>query len=880
MDPLHQTIQRVVLLIDLQPLFSSQNPIPNTNSYFTPILASIRRILSSPQLASSLSALKFVFSNLSPISSSSKTHQLLGKCPNSLSFNEHSQTLIALSETLESISLNSDLSNWQISGASKASLLVKLLLQLENEYAWEAKRSAEIDQGLLRSGSNLVILFSTVPRDADILAQFVDLEETVDGPGGFHDFAKKFVQILGPVKERLSSRDISLSWVRVDFETGSDKEMTGSSWFEGVLKEQNWGFSSTDAIILGSSIIPVGLIFPFIGCSIGHKHGRNSEISALELVLEISDANGKPLECKCCQLEALHLQIMDQRSIKMSPSFQNFGRGITKVCVKGVKKIGDSERVLKDASSMVLVHGLSNKFRESTQKGADEFLPDRILEHFCTEKGELVREMPIWQLFLSFLYSRNYAAMVSVPDSNGTCLEGVLIPFTINHGLLYVLEMGFLETERCRCALLETKGEKRKRKQVIEHLLESHDFISFRDIALSRSEAGTFGDICDIYFRKFSSKLKKLKFFKCWVNQMRESCTGSCNITAKEIESDVKTENIQPQEVSLVDKTHKNDEAVSPFCSVVEAEIFLASIEEKIEKDLVLEDGNLGISVENFIHLIMDAVSRKAGGEGQGIGLEVASLILKKPKDLLAKYRGISYSTNYKLREHEIQILFRLEILKSVIGSQVEETQKQRMLKEICLLLQFIDLNLQNSSCVATSIIDFSERTIKSRYAHLIPDIVQQIYSQMEFDMSEQDETFYSPNNTDPDNASEPKLEKLSIHEQIDEMMEKKKMKARERIDRQRRFKSFTSWTPDLHRVWALKQPKFDRNGLDLRPPSSSRRKKRRLSGNFVVCETPMTGMKETTSGTKTPNRSLSKALFTDEFDSVQASPCTDTSCG
>lgn len=160
------------------------------------------------------------------------------------------------------------------------------------------------------------------------------------------------------------------------------------------------------------------------------------------------------------------------------------------------------------------------------------------------------------------------------------------------------------------------------------------------------------------------------------------------------------------------------------------------------------------------------------------------------------------------------------------------------------------------------------------RYGHSVPDIVQQIYSQMEFDMSEQHGEFYSSNNTDPDNTSEPKIEELSIREQ---MMEEKKVKARESIDRQRRFKSFTSWMPDLHRVWALKQPKFEGNGLDLRPPNSSRRKRRRVPANFVVCETPMTGTKETTSGTKTPNRFLSKALFHDEFDVVQASPSTDS---
>lgn len=58
-----------------------------------------------------------------------------------------------------------------------------------------------------------------------------------------------------------------------------------------------------------------------------------------------------------------------------------------------------------------------------------------------------------------------------------------------------------------------------------------------------------------------------------------------------------------------------------------------------------------------------------------------------------------------------------MEILNSVAASQIEETRKQRMIREICLLLQFIDLNLQtNSSSVAASILDFSERTIKSRY--------------------------------------------------------------------------------------------------------------------------------------------------------------------
>jgi hypothetical protein len=515
---------------------------------------------------------------------------------------------------------------------------------------WEAKRNAETDQELLRFGSNLVILFSPMSQDAKILAQFVDLEVTEDAVVCFDDFARKFLQFFGPVRHRLDTRDISISWVRVDFEIGSDKEMTGSNWVEGTLKDQNWGFSSTDAIVLGSSIIPVGLIFPFIGCSIGHMHGRNGKRATMKLVLKISDVNGKPLECKICEFEALHLQTIDQRSVKMSPSFQNFGCEITKVCVGGVRKFGDIEKVLKNALSVAAVHGFTSKPRESTQNCAEEFFPDKILGHFCTDNEELVRGMPIWQLFLSFLYSRSYSAMVLIPDRNGTCFEGVLVPFTINHGLLYILEKGFLEMRRCRCDLSETQGEKRKRKQAIEHLMESLDFISFRDNILSYSETVFSEDICDLYFHKFSSKLKKLKFFKCWASQMRESCTGSCNLMVKERESETETEN-PSQGVPFEDQMDTNEVGISPFSSVEEAETFLGSLEEKIEKGFLLEDGNLGISVESFIHLIMDAVSKKVGDEGSD-GLEVANLILKKPKDLLAKYKGNSYNTNYKLREY------------------------------------------------------------------------------------------------------------------------------------------------------------------------------------------------------------------------------------
>lgn len=66
---------------------------------------------------------------------------------------------------------------------------------------------------------------------------------------------------------------------------------------------------------------------------------------------------------------------------------------------------------------------------------------------------------------------------------------------------------------------------------------------------------------------------------------------------------------------------------------------------------------------------------------------------------------------------------------------------------------------------------------------------------------------------------------------------------ARKRRERARRFSSFTSWVPDLQRVWAPKQPKA---GIVKSQSLSkeSKRKERQMATYTVVCETPMTGQK------------------------------------
>lgn len=107
----------------------------------------------------------------------------------------------------------------------------------------------------------------------------------------------------------------------------------------------------------------------------------------------------------------------------------------------------------------------------------------------------------------------------------------------------------------------------------------------------------------------------------------------------------------------------------------------------------------------------------------------------------------------------------------------------------------------------------------------------------------------------------------------MDNVHERRLTKALERRNRDRKLSSFTSWMPDLQRVWALKQPRAKRPTHDhLHNPS--KRRKQRVAANDMVCETPMTGKKysnvqEDDTGCEiNPCKSLSKALFHHEGDS------------
>ncbi|OAY77943.1 hypothetical protein ACMD2_08259 [Ananas comosus] len=897
--------QRIVLLIDLHPLLiSPQNP--NPSSYLSTVLSAARTILSLPTLASSLSAFKLFFSSLSPVLSTSTVHRLLGKSPTFLSFDRHPQTLISLSRALGSLSLAPDLAGSNVAGSPKVSLLAKSLLQLEHEYGWEIhSENLRGTPELLRFRSNLVILFSPISQDRSFLSQYVELEDDGDKVVSFDSFSKRFVQLFSPVKRRLVAWDIHLSWIDVNFGQENKEGVFGSGWLEKGIREFGWSSYATDAIALGSVLVPFALIYPYLGCSMGYATGENSKRGSVELILGIADVSEKPLECKSCELEVLDLMLLRERSVISCPPLKGSVSEITQIHVREVWRKEVGEITTSNSSAIALLHGFSGECENKVGKDdRKESFVDRVLQLLCLEKGEFLQGKPIWQLFLAFLYERSYCAVASILDSDGNSVGGILMPFTINHALLHILDKNpvdlcplVVRTNNClpetqdiyTCDASKDKDARRKRSKVRDKLLQSTSWSSFCEVLFCNADDIVPGaDLVELYLSKDSSKSKKLRFLKCWMRQARRSFSSICPTKQIEGEKHLSVEDetgiIAPLEEAEAninfssqgesnDSVQMKDEA-SPIFPMEDTEVFLGSIQQKIEQGLLSEEADLRILAERLVAMSIDALYRKFGrnrtkdfefkeaetASDAKVASEVSLLLLKKPKDLILK----------------------MEILRSGAGASIEENVKQKMIKEICSLLQFIDINLQGDSYNSENVLEFAERTIKSRYNHCLSEVIQKIYTQMEFDLF--DEEIELSDSLPISNSEESKKREENSTRQQENCVKSHNtsggsshqqllMKAQERRNRDRRLSSFTSWVPDLHRVWALKQPRTEKLHKGELQSKPSKRRKRRVAANDMVCETPNLGTKNAQDRENgacneiKSFRSLSKALFHHEGD-------------
>ncbi|KAG6409842.1 hypothetical protein SASPL_127884 [Salvia splendens] len=930
--------QRVVLLIDLDPILTLQNPSP----YFSSIISAANRLLRFPPLAATLSAFKLFFSSLSPLRCAAALPRDLST--HSLSFNLPQETLESLSTTLNCIS-SSDLPNSAC--CPRASNAASSLLQLVHDYAWESeqyKLSGDgefLDGGFVKIHSNLVLLFSPIGQSVNSLVDYLELRE--------------FNGAFCAVREAFSARDIHLCWVDVKIEIDEKKNECGDNLvtIRDGIRKIGWGFCSSDFIVLCSVLLPLGLIYPQIGLSFDFADfsGIRRRKYSGELNLEILDVKGKPLECKFCDLELVILKslpctietddIFNGAESRDSHSFfsrnafwAQFGEGTMKLHVKSVHSY-DVQENTGGTSDIILVRECFQESQKNKKKNGADLFSDRVLEILHEEMGGLAcrDQLPTWQMFLSFLHMNGYWASISLSSSKGDTLVGSLKPLAAHLAVLHISDAGSLrgrsgfdgasrdfcieemidsntcsgsQTDASTSGNCKQYGDgKRKRSQ--RHLYQEMTWSSFRKAAFE----GSNFDLFELYTARYLEKSKKLKFLKCWMKHISKVEESFLKLLPG-IKSMGETSgfNVLPSKCSPV------QEEVVPVSKVETQDAFLNILSKRIRHGL--ESGmdlqKLAERVVKFsIHWLHKKHESEVNTEAQprestsddpkseDVVGKLIKLLLRSPTEMKEVHQNPSSSLSSEaiVREYELQILLRMEILRSDVAALIRESSKRKLLKQICSQLEIIQFLVAGGIHGHISLYDYVEHTITARYSDKLEDVVKDIYTEMDLlPFGEEDEAPSLLFNSEDSSQSwrdkhdrndkgeannlnhsvsaegESSQSLTSMHISLQESgiddYARSLNEARERREKARRFAPFVSRALDLQRVWAPKQqPKATKCKYDPRP-NKSKRKDRHTRSYSVVCETPMTGNKRACSGAGTHDlgsssfSTVSKALFQD----------------
>ncbi|KAK9009956.1 hypothetical protein V6N11_036477 [Hibiscus sabdariffa] len=915
--PNYRKTQRIVFLIDLNPFLHLQDPIPYTKTLFS----SSKELLSFPPLLSSLFSFKPFFSSLSPLLSSCK----LPFPSLSLSFNRPDSTLHSLTNFLTSLPTTINKASLPLY-PSRASNLAASLRQLLLDYAWDPVIADPVTGTLLDSDesilirSNLVILLSPIYRDLNWI---------------------QFCGVFESVNDAFVSRDIGCCWVDLKFQPweNRDSENLGFKLLGSGIRSLGWGFLSSDSIVLGSAVVPFGLIYPNIAVSSNIFHGFDFTDDScrrrnMQLCLEILDANGKPLECKCCELDFVNFKMcsshqqMSADDQKNSSLFDQYLDGVTKVRVTALRRYDECEKFEGNFSNPIIVCESFGKSRKDQNGDSPEFYANRVLQILARDMGESLGRKPvgIWQIFLSFLYREGYCALVSISDGNSDLRTGILRPFTVFSAMLSIIGDGFfphnkfLESgkvdsaayvakrgdETCKLHVDSKNGlgfsdsqsqsspsrkssakrKKDKRKSPLPHDLR---WSAFCEAAAEHLEM----DLEASYFSRDCNS-KKFKFLKCWMKQVQKCSPSSIKIpeSAKLDPNGTKEINHRPIELPQDSEQPASysasagegfsrvlDEAGNDFRSGT-LENFFSSLPNKIKQGLESREVELGAFAERLVRSSIYWLCQKHEMEAVPVSqtspvktrdacaskaaVELIELLLREPKDLAAMHkRKDPQSQTLDSRSTGSAsvgvILFRMEILQSEVGAIIQEPVKQKFVKQICLLLESIQCHLEGGFFGDWRLDKYVEKIIKSRYSLSIGDVVDRIYAKMDLLLfDDEDELPDHLQNSEDSNRSWKEIPEEDVHYENNEPVsideeppvmrtqehELKLIQAQERRERARRFSSFTSWMPDLHRVWAPKQPKGMKRKSDNLQKPSKRRKCSKASYD-TVCETPMTEKKQ-----------------------------------
>lgn len=526
------------------------------------------------------------------------------------------------------------------------------------------------DGGLEIVRSNLVVMFSPISRDLEWVSEFLHVKTGDECLGELGLFKSKLGEVFDCVNDLFDDRDILLSWIDVRSEDrfGEGSELgLKSGFFDSGIRELGWGHCSTDSIIFGSSIVPFGLIYPTIG--IFPKLATSHKFS-VQANLEIADINGKPIECKCGELAFSSSEISGGKRCDdfinlASRSEEQFCDGITNLSIKALRMCDDLIELERYTCDTFVVHEVCQE-SEQDQEQESGFWADRVLQILEKETGEKVarRSSPVWQILLSYIYRQGYSALVSLTNSDGSSRTGILKPFTFSSALVCVFDSEVspqtVDHEDSRKIVSCSEIKRKASKKILNSL---HD-ISWEEFCRSVKEYGQI-DLEDVYFSKFSNS-KKYKFMKCWMKQIRKPRGCSLSVASdcdapEDVEADPVEEKHNPSEeteksISLpvseeeialsgnrISVRQENDTSNHASES---PENFFANLPSRIKQGIESEEIDLAALAERLVKSCLLHSSQRLekdysceSGTLLSVTEELTKMLLKEPKDLVAKFK-------------------------------------------------------------------------------------------------------------------------------------------------------------------------------------------------------------------------------------------------